>query len=97
VLYRGGEDNLFRTLHHHLIDWQDLIHNMHQSVEGWLNRVTPLDGNLAMQDFLKHFGVRHQSSTIQYDFLEQVLGVCFVAVRRAYKIHRNVRIDQNHG
>jgi len=80
-----------------LIDGQDLVNDAEQGVEGWLDGVTAVDGDVAVQDLLQHFGVGHQALAVADQFFEQSLRVAFVGMGRADEVHRDIRVDQNHG
>jgi len=97
----GGEsaisqDDFLRALCGGLIDSQNLVDSAEQSVECRLDGITAVNCNVAVQDFLQYLGVRHQALTVTHELLEESLRVSLVKVRRAHKIHRDVRIDQNH-
>ncbi len=91
------EDNLFRTLGNTPINAQHLIDNPEQSVKCWLDRISAVDCNVAVQDLLKHFGICDQTLAVADQFLEPLLCIALMRMGRAYEIHRDVGIDQDHG
>jgi hypothetical protein len=49
------------------------------------------------QDLLQHFGFADQMASFIYQLFEQSLRVALVGIKRADKVHGNIRTDQNHG
>ena len=43
------------------VDGEDVIDDFQDGVEGGLDRVAPVDCDITVQDFLKHFGVCNQA------------------------------------
>jgi len=74
-----------------------LIDNPEQSVEGRLDGVPTVDGDVPMQDLLQDLGVGDEALAVTDQLFEQSLCVALVGVRRTHQIHGDVRIDQNHG
>lgn len=91
------QDNLFRTFGDGPIHGQHLIDDAEQGVKRRLDCVAAVDGNVAVQDLLKHFGIRNEALPVADQFLEQALRVALMRMRRTNEIHRDVGVDQNHG
>jgi len=53
-----------RPLHIHTLHREDLVHDAEQRVEGRLDRVTPRDRDVSMQDLLQDLRVRGKSGSI---------------------------------
>lgn len=92
-----AQEDFFRAFGRSSIDGHNLIHDSEQGIERRLNGVTPVDCDVAMQNFLEHLGIRHESLPITDDFFQRSLRVNLVRMGRSDEIHRNVRIHQNHG
>jgi len=80
-----------------VIDWQHFINNSKQSIERRLNRVTTFDRHIAMQNFLEHLSIRHEPLAFTQEFLKQPLCVRLMRMGRTDEIHRDIRVDENHG
>ena len=91
------QDNLLGTPNGASRDVKHLINDAKQSVERRLDGVPAVDGDVPMQDLLQNLGVGDQALAVIDQLFEPPLRVAFVGVRRAHKIHGDVRIDQNHG
>jgi len=91
------QHNLFRTLDHSPINRQHLIDDAKQRVECWLDGIAAVDRDVAVQNFLQHFGIGNQALALADQLFEQSLRVALVRVRRAHEIHRDVGVDENHG
>jgi hypothetical protein len=92
-----AQDNLFRSLHRDPIDRQHLIDDAKYSIESRLDGVAAFNGNIAVQDLLQDLGIRDETLTFADELFEPSLCVRLMGVRRPDKIHRDVRIHQNHG
>ncbi len=92
-----SENNFFRTLNMCALYSQHLIRQSQQGVECGLNRVAAIDGSIAMENFLQHFGVSNQALALAHQFFEPSLCVASMGVRGTDEIHRNVGIDEDHG
>jgi hypothetical protein len=55
------------------------------------------DRDVAVHDFLEHLDVGHQSPALGDAPLEDPLCIDLVWVWCAHQVHRDVRIDQDHG
>ena len=74
-----------------------LVDDAEQSVEGRLDGVPAVNGDVPMQNLLQHLGVGHQALAVVHQLFEPSLRIALVGVRRAHQIHGDVGIDQNHG
>lgn len=92
-----AQDNFLGTLSNSAINRQDLINYPEECVERRLNSIMAADGDIAVQNLLKDLGIGHQSLAIANQSFKQSLRVALVGMRRTHQIHRNVRINQNHG
>src|SRR6267143_45959 len=90
-------DNFLCALGCGQINGQHLVGNTEQGVERRLDGVPTIDSDVAVQYLLQDLGIRNQALSIANQLFEQSLRVGLVRMRRANEIHRNVRIDQNHG
>ena len=66
----GAEHHLTRPVDGVERHGADLIHDPEQRLEGGLNRVAPLDGDIPMQDLLQDLGVGHQPMPLDHQTLE---------------------------
>ncbi len=78
------------------LDRKDLVHDLQKRVEGGLDRVTPIDRDVAVKDLLKHLDVRDEALCFGETPLEHLLRVPLVGVRRAHEVHRDVRVEEDH-
>ncbi len=92
-----SEDNRFRAFHRTDIDRQHLVDDPAQSIECQLNGIAPVDRNIAVQDFLKHFSICNQALALTDQLFKPTLSVDFVRMGCSDQIHRNVGVDQNQG
>lgn len=44
-----------------LVDWEDVIRNARKGVEGGLDKIGTEDGDIAMENLLKDFGIADES------------------------------------
>ena len=56
-----------------------------------------VDGGVTVQDFLQNFGVGYQALALADQLFQQSLGIALVGMGRSDQVHRNIRVDQNHG
>ena len=91
------QDNLLGAVYNCLVNRQHFVDKGEQRVESRLYGLTPVDADIAMQDLLQGFGISDKALTICYQFFQQPLCIRLVRVRRAHEIHRNIRINENHG
>ena len=73
-----------------------LIDDTEDRVEGGLDRVPALNGDVPVQDLLQHLGVRNEPFTVGNGALQEVSGIGFMRMGRPYEVHGDVRVDQNH-
>ena len=90
------KDNLLRALKDATVNGQDFIDHTEKRIKGRLNGIAAIDGNIAMQYLLEHFGVGDQALAPAEQFFQQSLRIDFMRVRPAYQVHRNIGIDQDH-
>lgn len=74
----------FRAFGCGYVDWQYLIDDPEQSVECGLDRVTPVNCHIPMEDFLEHFRIGHKPFALPDALFNQPLCIGFVRVRRAH-------------
>ncbi len=91
------QNNLLGAFDRRAIDRQDLIDHGQQRIESWLDCVPAINRHVAVQYLLQHLGVGHQTLTFPYQFLQPSLRLCFERMWSTNKIHRDIRINQNHG
>lgn len=93
---RIAKDDFLGALRGRTFDGINHIGYSEKRVEGRLNGVPAIYGNVAVQNFLKHFRVRDQALTIADKTLQKSLRIRLVWMGRTDQVHRNVGIDQNH-
>jgi hypothetical protein len=79
-----SQDNLLGALGGAPRNVKHLIDDAEQSVEGRLDSVPPVDGDVPMQDLLQDLGVGDQALAVIDQLLEPSLCVALVGVRRAH-------------
>lgn len=95
--YRGGPQyDVLGALQVPIGNREDLVDNTLESVVGRLNGIASLDGNVAMEDFLKYLRARHEALIPCDASLEQTLGVGLMRVRCPDQVHRDIRVDKDH-
>ncbi len=92
---RIGENDVARPQNRFEVDRKDLVDDAQKRLQGRLDRVSPTDGDVAMQDLLQDLGVGDQALTVGDRPLEAALGIDFVRMRRADEVHRHVRVDED--
>ena len=90
------QDNLFCTLDCFVVYCQNLIDDPQQRIEGWLDCIPAVDGDVAVKYFQEHFRIRRQSLAISDEFFQDSLGLDFMPMRCADKVHWDVRVNENH-
>jgi hypothetical protein len=82
----------YRSVH-----WEDFIDDSKQSIERWLNRIRPRDGDITVKDLLQYFGISRQPLSSGHQLFQPSPGIGFMRVSSAHEIHGDVRVDKNHG
>ena len=90
------QNNLSCTLDCFFIYRENLVHYAQQRIEGGLDCIPAIDRDIAMKYFLQHFRVRRQSLAISDELFQQSLGLNFMWMRCADKVHGDGRVKQNH-
>jgi len=85
------------SLDNRLIHREYFIDDSQQCIERRLDRIRTMNGRIAVEYFLEHFGVGHQSLSSVHQFLEPAPGIGFVRMGGAHQIHGNVGINKGHG
>jgi hypothetical protein len=75
---------------------EDLVGDSEDGIEGGLDRVAPADGDVPMEDLLKHFRIRDEPLRPGKTPFQHLLGILFVRVWRPDQVHRDVRIEEDH-
>ena len=75
---------------------KDLVDKGMQEIEGRLNGVPAIDRDVAMKDFLKSLGIRHEAFSSSREACDHLLGVGFVGMFGANDVHRHVGVDEDH-
>jgi hypothetical protein len=78
------------------LDGEDLVGDAQERIEGGLDRVAPVDGDIAVEDLLEHLGARDEGLLPSQGALEHLLRIPFVGVLGAHQVHRDVRVEKNH-
>jgi hypothetical protein len=90
------KNDLLCTLDCFIIDRQNLIYDAQERVEGWLNCIPAIDRDVTVKYFLQHFRIRYQSLASSYKLFQRPLGLAFMRMSGADKVHRDVGINENH-
>jgi hypothetical protein len=53
--------------------------------------------NIKVKDFLQHFGAGDKALLAGHQFLQPTPDIGLVGIWSANQIHRNVRVDKDHG
>ena len=93
---RIPQDDSLRPFKIGQLDRKDFVGDSENRVEGGLDRVAPADGDIPVENLLEHFRVRDEPLFQGNEFLQKLLGVPFVRMRRPDQIHRDVRIEEDH-
>ena len=91
------QDNPLCAFSDATINRQNLIGNPEKSIECGLNSIATVDGDVAAQNLLQHLRIGHETLTIADQFFEQSLRIALVRVRCTDKVHRDIRVNKNHG
>jgi hypothetical protein len=75
---------------------EDLIDDSQECIEGRLDRVAAVDGDVPVKDLLERFDVRNETLSFGKAPFQDLLSITLVRVRRPHEVHRNVRIDEDH-
>ena len=86
----GSEDDLTGALHVGRGDGEHFIDNTEQRIERRLNRVSPLNGDVSMEDLLQDLRVCYEPPSVEHAALEELLRVRLVGVRSTHEVHRDV-------
>lgn len=92
----ASQDDRFRPVDSTGVDGKHFVDDSQQRVEGGLDRIAPIDGDVAVKDLLQHLGVGHESCPLGDVSLEQPLRVSLVRMRSSDEVHRNVGVDEDH-
>ena len=90
------EDDRLGAIDSAEIDREHVVDNTEEGIERRLDGIATVDRHVAMQKFLEHFRVCHQSLAIRDGVLEDSLGIDFPSVRAADQVHRDVGVDEDH-
>ena len=93
---RISQDDSLRPFEIGQLDGEDLVGDSEDCIEGRLDRVAPADGDIPVENLLKHFRVRDEPFFERKTLFQQLLGVPLVRMRRPYQVHRDVRIEEDH-
>jgi hypothetical protein len=84
------QNNLFRALCVGLANREYLIDDPEQSVEGRLDCISAIDGDVPVQDLLKYLGIGNQALALADQLFQQLLRVAFVRMSRPDQVHRDI-------
>mgnify|MGYP007034356044 CR=1 FL=1 len=87
----------FGPFHLGELDGENVVDDPAERVERRLDRVAPVEVAVATENLLKHLGAGDQLLAIGDGPLEEPLGVDLVGVGRPDQVHRDVRVDEDHG
>ena len=74
----------------------NLVHDLQRYSYRGINRITPVNRIIAMQNLLEYFGIGHQAFAFGDQALQKDLGFRLMRMRRPDQVHRNVGIDKDH-
>lgn len=75
---------------------ENLIDDTQERVEGGLDRVSSVDGDIEVEDFLEHLDVRDEPLCVCEQPLQRHPRVAFVGVLCPHQVHRDVRVEEDH-
>jgi hypothetical protein len=75
---------------------EHVVTDSQKRVESRLDGVAAVDGGVAVENFLEHFGVGHEAFPFGQAPLEHPLRARLVGVRSAHEVHRNVGVEEDH-
>ena len=78
------------------IDREDLVHEAQHGIEGRLDRVEAVDGDVAMENLLEHLGVGHEALPLGDAALQEPLRVRLQGMRGPHQVHGDVGVDEDH-
>jgi hypothetical protein len=90
------EHDLPCTLHCQEVHWEYFVDDPKKHLEAWLDRFSPTDGPISMQDLLKDLGICHEAASLADETLQQSSGIDLVWMLAADEVHGYVRVDQDH-
>jgi hypothetical protein len=93
---RVSLDDPLGTLDVGKLHGEDFVGNPQKRVEGGLNRVAPVDGDVAVKNLLEHLDVGDEALSLREEPLQHLLCVPLVGVRCPHQVHRNVRVEEDH-
>ena len=93
---RIPEDDLLGPFEVCQFDGEDFIGDSKERVEGRLNRVAPINGDVPVQDLLERLDVRDETFSFGKTPFQDLLSVPLVRVRSPHEVHRNIRIEEDH-
>jgi hypothetical protein len=91
-----SEHDSFRSLEVGQLHGEDLVGDSQERVEGGLDRVTPPDGDVTVEDLLEGLDVGNEAFSFGEASFQYLLRVPLVGVGRPHQVHRDVRIEKNH-
>lgn len=91
-----SEHDVLRSFEVLELDREDLIDDSQERIESRLNCVSPIDGDVSMENFLKCLGVRDQALFLGKTPSQDFLGITLVRMSRPDQVHRDIRIDEDH-
>lgn len=89
------KNDLFRSNRGVHIHGDHQVNDPEQCVKCGLDRISPIDGHVAVKDFLEYIGVRNQSFSTADQRLDSPLSIHLMGMSRTDQIHRNVGVNQN--
>ena len=93
---RVPEDDFLGSFEVGQFGGEDFVGDAQERVEGGLDRVTPIDGDIPVQDLLECLDVRNKTLSFGKTPFQDLLSVPLVRVRRPHEVHRDVRIEEDH-
>ncbi len=93
---RFSKDDLLGPFEVRKFYGEDFVGDAQERVEGGLNRIAPIDGDVSVQDLLERLDVGDETFSFSKTSFQGLLSVPLVSVRRPHEIHRNVRIEEDH-
>ena len=75
---------------------ENFIDDTQERIEGGLNRVAPVDGNVTVENLLEHLDVCDEALRVREQLFQSQLRIPLVGMLRPHQVHRDVRVEEDH-
>ena len=76
-------------------DREDLFDRTQDRVEGGLDGIPAIEGDIPVEDFLENLGISDQSLAGAEGRFQQLTRPCLVRMGGTDQVHRNIRVDED--